>query len=92
MTERDRYKSKNYHLNKGDMVYVGVLFKGNKIKFVTGTEYHYAKWEDGKDAMQFTLDYAADMVRGLCANGYHAVIVDAYFFERLWNPEKGGEE
>ncbi len=85
--DRDRYKTA-YHLKKTDEVYIGVLFNDNKIKFVTDTEGHYAKWEDGKDAIQFTLVHAADIVKGLCFNGYHAVIVDAYFFERLWNPKE----
>ena len=88
---RDRYKTA-YHLKKTDEVYIGVLFKGNKMKFVTDTEYHYAKWEDGKDAVSFSLNTAADIVKGLCANGYAAVIVDAYFFDRLWNPEEKEDE
>lgn len=92
MAERERYKSRNYHLNKSDEVYIGVLFNGNKMKFVTGIEYDYARWEDGKEAMKFELDHAADIVKGLCFNGYHAVIVDAYFFSKLWNPEKKEDE
>ena len=48
-----------------------------EIKYVTSvqTEPKVAKWEDGKDAMIFSKDYAKDLAFGLCVNGYAAIVM-----------------
>ncbi len=80
-----------YHLTKNDEVCIAVLGEGNKCKFVTGLEYHYAKWEDGKEALKLSLAEANDVVMGLCLNGYTAFIADMFYYAKVINPPKETE-
>ena len=71
---------------------VGVLFPTNTqttIKYVTSvqTEPKVAKWNDGKEAMIFSKDYANDLVFGLCMNGYAAIVMIKPDYLTLVNPE-----
>lgn len=46
------------------------------LKFITSLgDHHTAYWEDGKDAMKFTKDWAKDITVGLFWNGYEAVTI-----------------
>ena len=60
-----------------------------EIKYVTSvqTEPKVAKWEDGKEAMAFSKDYAKDLAFGLCVNGYAAIVMIKPDYLTLVNPE-----
>ena len=60
-----------------------------EIKYVTSvqTEPKVAKWDDGKEAMIFSKDYANDLVFGLCMNGYAAIVMIKPDYLTLVNPE-----
>ena len=78
---------------KAEQYSVGILFPTKTettIKYVTGvqTQPKVAKWEDGKQAMKFSKDYAKDLAFGLCVNGYAAVIMLNTDYLDLRNPEK----
>ena len=71
---------------------VGVLFPTKTqttIKYVTSvqTEPKVAKWDDGKEAMTFSKDYAKDLAFGLCVNGYTAIVMIKTDYLTLVNPE-----
>lgn len=68
---------------------VGILRPNGKIKFVTGLgEHHVAYWEDGKDALYFSKDFALDMCKGFAWNGISAVPIMKQDFINLYNPTK----
>lgn len=49
---------------------------GEGAKFVTGEgEHHTAYWDKDKVPKEFSKEYALDMTRGLCLNGYNAFAV-----------------
>lgn len=60
-----------------------------EIKYVTSvqTEPKVAKWDDGKEAMIFSKDYANDLAFGLCINGYAAIVMIKPDYLTLVNPE-----
>ena len=60
-----------------------------EIKYVTSiqTEPKVAHWEDGKEAMTFSKDYAKDLAFGLCVNGYAAIVMIEQNYLSLVNPE-----
>ena len=60
-----------------------------EIKYVTSvqTEPKVAHWEDGKEAMEFSKDYAKDLAFGLCVNGYAAIVMIKPDYLTLVNPE-----
>ena len=71
---------------------VGILFPTKTqttIKYVTSvqTEPKVAKWDDGKEAMTFSKDYAKDLAFGLCINGYAAIVMIKPDYLTLVNPE-----
>ena len=76
---------------------VGILFPTKTqttIKYVTGvqTEPKVAKWDDGKEAMVFSKDYAKDLAFGLCINGYPAIVMIKPDYLTLVNPKAESEE
>ena len=71
---------------------VGILFPykdRTEIKYVTSvsSEPKVAKWDDGKEAMTFSKDYAKDLAFGLCVNGYAAIVMIKSDYLTLVNPE-----
>ena len=77
---------------KAEQYVVGILFPTKTettIKYVTGvqTEPKVAKWDDGKEAMTFSKDYAKDLAFGLCVNGYAAIVMLKPDYLTLVNPE-----
>lgn len=50
-----------------------------------------AYWTDGEDVLLFAIKtYAEDLARGLCLNGYPAMVVTVpNFIEDLKNPDAG---
>lgn len=60
-----------------------------EIKYVTSVqaEPKVAKWDDGKEAMIFSKDYARDLAFGLCVNGYAAIVMIKPDYLTLVNPE-----
>ena len=76
---------------------VGILFPTKTqttIKYVTSvqTEPKVAKWDDGKEAMTFSKDYAKDLAFGLCVNGYAAIVMIKPDYLTLTNPESESED
>ena len=76
---------------------VGILFPTKTqttIKYVTSvqTEPKVAKWDDGKEAMMFSKDYAKDLAFGLCVNGYAAIVMIKPDYLTLANPKSEDEE
>ena len=81
---------------KAEQYVIGILSPTQTettIKYVTSvqTEPKVAKWEDGKDAMIFSKDYAKDLAFGLCMNGYAAVVMIKPDYLDLRNPESKEE-
>ena len=81
---------------KAEQYVIGILSSyedRTAIKYVTSvqTEPKVAKWEDGKDAMIFSKDYAKDLAFGLCMNGYAAVVMIKQDYLDLRNPESKEE-
>ena len=77
---------------KAEQYVVGILFPTRTettIKYVTSvqTEPKVAKWDDGKEAMTFSKDYARDLAFGLCINGYPAIVMIKPDYLDLRNPE-----
>ena len=64
-----------------------------EIKYVTSvqTEPKVSHWEDGKEAMAFSKDYAKDLAFGLCVNGYTAIVMIKPNYLTLVNPESEDE-
>lgn len=56
--------------------YVGVL-TGKGCKFVTSLNYShkYARWEDGKSALEMSMSTADDLVLGLLLNFHYAFTI-----------------
>lgn len=56
--------------------YVGVL-TGEGCKFVTSLNYahKYARWEDGKPALEMSMGTADDLVLGLLLNFHYAFTI-----------------
>lgn len=44
-------------------------------KFVTGTEYHTAEWDETKPPMEMSKSFAQDVANGLCLNFHCAFAV-----------------
>ena len=81
---------------KRDEYVVGMLFAyedRTEIKYVTeiDTQTKYAKWEDGKEAIILSKDYAKDVAWALCINGYPAIVMLKPDYLTLQNP-KANEE
>lgn len=77
---------------KSETYVVGILFSTEtetKIKYVTSvqTQPKIAKWDDGKEAMTFSKEYAKDLAFGLCVNGYVAIVMIKEDYLELKNPE-----
>ena len=77
---------------KAEQYVVGILFPTKTEttnKYVTSiqTEPKVAKWDDGKEAMTFSKDYAKDLAFGLCINGYAAIVMIKPDYLTLVNPE-----
>lgn len=74
-------------MKKEEKYIVGIIERGRKIKFVTSIEpKHYAKWEQGKEAIEFSKEYAEEMCIGFAWNGYFAVPIlkkDYWKYENL---------
>lgn len=82
---------------KSETYVVGILFSTEtetKIKYVTSVQTHpkIAKWENGKEAMTFSKEYAKDLAFGLCVNGHVAVPILKADYLELKNPEGESEE
>ena len=76
---------------KAEQYVVGILFPTKTettIKYVTSiqTEPKVAKWDDGKEAMIFSKNYAKDLAFGLCMNGYAAIVMIKPDYLTLVNP------
>ena len=81
---------------KAEQYVIGILLSyedRTEIKYVTSvqTEPKVAKWDDGKEAMTFSKDYAKDLAFGLCMNGYAAVVMIKPDYLDLRNPESKEE-
>ena len=81
---------------KAEQYVVGILFPTKTettIKYVTSiqTEPKVAKWDDGKEAMIFSKNYAKDLAFGLCMNGYAAIVMIKPDYLTLVNPESEGK-
>ena len=79
-------------VKKAEQYVVGILFPTKTettIKYVTSiqTEPKVAKWDDGKEAMIFSKNYAKDLAFGLCMNGYPAIVMIKPDYLTLVNPE-----
>ena len=77
---------------KAEQYVIGILSSyedRTEIKYVTSiqTEPKVAHWEDGKEAMAFSKDYAKDLAFGLCVNGYTAIVMIKPDYLTLVNPE-----
>ena len=77
---------------KAEQYVVGILFPTKMqttIKYATSvqTEPKVAKWNDDKEAMTFSKDYAKDLAFGLCINGYAAIVMIKPDYLTLVNPE-----
>ena len=77
---------------KAEQYVVGILFPTKTettIKYVTSiqTEPKVAKWDDNKEAMIFSKNYAKDLAFGLCMNGYAAIVMIKPDYLTLVNPE-----
>lgn len=61
-----------------------------EIKYVTSieTETKYAYWEDGKEAVILSKDYAKDVAWALSVNGYPAIVMLKPDYLTLQNPKK----
>lgn len=63
------------------------------FRFVTNVDNakSEAYWTDGEDVLLFAIKtYAEDLARGLCLNGYPAMVVTVpNFIEDLKNPDAG---
>lgn len=82
---------------KSDVYVVGILFAyedRTEIKYVTSieTETKIAHWEDGKEAMTFSKDYAKDFAWALCLNGNTAIPMLKPDYLDLRNPDVEKEE
>ena len=71
---------------------VGILFPTKTqttIKYLTSVQIEpkVAKWDDEKEAMTFSKDYAKDLAFGLCANGYAAIVMIKPDYLTLVNPK-----
>lgn len=72
---------------KKQMYAIGILFKDNTIKYVTGIgERNWAKWESGKEAMEFSKEMALDMCKGFAWNGISAIPILKLDWVDLKNP------
>lgn len=69
--------------------YVGVLCKGNEIRFVDTVDYHdrSATWNAGATPKVFSKQMAIDLQMGLCCNGFKALVIEAPDFLELQNKE-----
>ena len=81
---------------KSEQYVIGILssYKDRtEIKYVTSVqiESKVAHWEDGKEAMAFSKDYAKDLSFGLCVNGYTAIVMIKPDYLTLANPESEGK-
>ena len=77
---------------KAEQYVIGILSSyedRTEIKYVTSvqTKPKVAHWEDGKEAMAFSKDYAKDLSFGLCVNGYAAIVMIKPDYLTLVNPE-----
>ena len=77
---------------KSETYVVGILLSTEtetKIKYVTSvqTQPKIAKWENGKEAMTFSKEYAKDLAFGLCVNGFAAIVMIKTDYLELKNPE-----
>ena len=77
---------------KAEQYVIGILLSyedRTEIKYVTNvqTEPKVAKWDDGKEAMIFSKNYAKDLAFGLCMNGYAAIVMIKPDYLTLVNPE-----
>ena len=82
---------------KAEQYVIGILSSyedRTEIKYVTSvqTEPKVAKWDDGKEAMVFSKDYAKDLAFGLCINGYPAIVMIKPDYLTLVNPKAESEE
>ena len=82
---------------KAEQYVIGILSSyedRTEIKYVTSvqTEPKVAKWDDGKEAMEFSKDYAKDLAFGLCVNGYAAIVMIKPDYLTLVNPESEDED
>ena len=78
---------------KQELYAIGILFEGNKIKYVTSLgEHKTAHWSAGEEAMYFTKDWAKDMCIGFAWNGYTAIPILKQDFITLSNPPKEENE
>lgn len=77
---------------KAEKYVVGILFPyedRTEIKYVTSVLHisKTAKWEDGKDAMTFSKDYAKDLAIGIIWNGNPAIVMLKEDWLNLRNPD-----
>ena len=81
---------------KAEQYVIGILssYKDRtEVKYVTSvqTEPKVAKWDDGKEAITFSKDYAKDLAFGLCINGYAAIVMIKTDYLTLVNSESEDE-
>jgi len=77
---------------KAEEYVVWILFpyeNRTEIKYVTSisSKSKVAKWEDGKEAMSFSKEYAKDLAWGLTLNGNPAIAMLKESYLHLENPK-----
>ena len=82
---------------KAEEYIVGILFAyedRTEIKYVTEIDMQtkFAKWEDGKEAMTFSKDWAKDLAWALSLNGNPAIPMLKADYLDLVNPKAKEEE
>lgn len=77
---------------KQELYAIGILFNGNKIKYVTGIgEHKTAYWSDGEEAIYFSKSWATDMCIGFAWNDISAIPILKQDFITLSNPIEENE-
>ena len=62
--------------NDGDMITAQLMVKDMEdVDIYACHQAVVGKWDDGKEAMTFSKDYAKDLAFGLCMNGYPAIVM-----------------
>ena len=73
--------------------YIGVLMNDGKIKFVTSINVcnKSARWESGKQALDFSMAEADSIVFGLLMNFHYAFTVKVPYGIEFFNPAESEE-
>ncbi len=76
--------------NERAFFYVGVMTNRNLVQWVTrvNNRERFAEWEEYRKAIPMPMYCAKDIVNGLRANGYHAIMVRETDETRLYTNRK----